>query len=176
VPSSSVSNLKFGLFELDLDAGLLLKEGRVVRMQPQPFKLLWLLASNAGRLLSREEIRAALWAGDTHVDFDQAMNFAIRQVREALNDAAETPLYVQTVPKRGYRFIAPVETPQSGSRRISLTGSDLNLQKVLWTNIAELRMAEARRARSLKALAFAGAAAVLTIIGLLFWAVRMNGR
>jgi DNA-binding winged helix-turn-helix (wHTH) protein len=177
VDAPSQRLIKFGLYELDLDAGLLRKEGRPQRLQPQPFKLLWLLASNAGRLLSRDEIRAALWTDDTYVDFDQSVNFAIRQVREALSDSADAPLYIQTVPKRGYRFIAPVEAaPPPGSRRISVTGSDLNLQKVLWSNIAELRMAEARRAKSIKTLAFALAAAVVTVIGLLIWTVRMNVR
>jgi DNA-binding winged helix-turn-helix (wHTH) protein len=173
--SRSATLIKFGLYELDLDAGQLRKEGRPQRLQPQPFKLLWLLASNSGRLLSRDEIRAALWTDDTYVDFDQSVNFAIRQVREALTDNADAPLYVQTVPKRGYRFIAPVEAAAAGGPR-QIAGSDLNLQKVLWTNIAELRMAEARRVKSTRALTVALAAAVVTAIGLLIWAVRLNLR
>ena len=101
---------RFGSFELDLDAERLMKNGREVRIQPQPFRLLCLLTNRPGLLVTREEIQAALWAGDTFVDFDQGVNFAVKQVRDALGDSAEDSLYVQTVPKRGYRFLAPVET------------------------------------------------------------------
>ncbi len=106
---------RFGSFELDLEAERLLKNGRTIRIQPQPFRLLCLLTNRPGLLVTRDEIQAALWAGDTFVDFDQGVNFAIKQVRDALGDRAEDSLYVQTVPKRGYRFLAPVETaPEAG--------------------------------------------------------------
>ena len=91
---------RFGSFELDMDAERLLKNGRTIRIQPQPFRLLCLLTNRPGGLVTREEIQAALWAGDTFVDFDQGVNFAIKQVRDALGDRAEDSLYVQTVPKR----------------------------------------------------------------------------
>jgi DNA-binding winged helix-turn-helix (wHTH) protein len=152
--------IRFGVFQLDLEAGQLLKNGRVVRLKPQPFKLLQLLASRPGEIVTREEIRDALWEAGTYVDFDQGVNSAIKQVREALNEDAERPLYVETVPKRGYRFLAPVGTPKPppGSR-----STDLNLQKALWLNIAELKMAEERRKhrrRKLVLAAAAGAAAL----------------
>jgi DNA-binding winged helix-turn-helix (wHTH) protein len=102
--------LRFGAFELDLEAGQLLKDSRLVRLQPQPFKLLCLLTSHPGKLMTREEIQTALWTNDTFVDFEQGVNFAIKQVREALHDPAEHPVYIQTVPKRGYRFLAPITT------------------------------------------------------------------
>jgi DNA-binding winged helix-turn-helix (wHTH) protein len=136
---------RFGSFELDLDAERLLKNGRTIRIQPQPFRLLCLLTNRPGLLVSREEIQAALWAGDTFVDFDQGVNFAIKQVRDALGDRAEDSLYVQTVPKRGYRFLAPVE---SGPEPVELTPPntvDPHLQKALWANIVELRLADNRR-------------------------------
>src|SRR3954463_16762615 len=101
---------RFGSFELDLDAGRLLKTGRAVRIQPQPFKLLRLLTNKPGTLVTREDIHGALWPGDTFVDFEQGVNFAIKQVREALGDRAEGSLYVQTVPKCGFRLIAPIES------------------------------------------------------------------
>ena len=158
-------------FEIDVDAGQLLLDGRPVRLPPQPFKLLWLLASHPGQLLTREQIREALWADDTFIDFDQGVNFAIKQVREALKDDAERPLYIQTVPKRGYRFIAPVDV----ARGVDTVprGTDLNLQKVLWTNIAELRLAEAQRKARLQLLVKIAAisAAVLVVLWLL-WSVR----
>jgi DNA-binding winged helix-turn-helix (wHTH) protein len=160
---------RFGSFELDLDAGRLLKNGRAVRIQPQPFKLLRLLTNKPGTLVSREDIHAALWPGDTFVDFDQGVNFAIKQVREALGDRAEGSLYVQTVPKCGYRFIAPIEA--GGEERPSaapvVTG-DPELQKVLWANIVELRLAEtrARRFQLLLAVALACLALLFAFVGL----------
>lgn len=140
--------LRFGAFELDVDAGDLRKSGRVVRLPPQPLRLLVLLVRSAGRIVSREDIRRELWPDDTFVDFDQGVNFAVRQLREALGDLADSPLYVQTVPRKGYKFIAPVAvvSPRGASPRPS-GGTDLGLHKALWANIAELRMAEERRKR-----------------------------
>ena len=105
--NSKATLLRFGAFELDLEAGQLLKNSRLVRLQPQPFKLLCLLTSQPGKLMSREEIQAALWKNDTFVDFEQGVNFAIKQVREALHDPAEHPVYIQTVRMIGYRFEGP---------------------------------------------------------------------
>jgi DNA-binding winged helix-turn-helix (wHTH) protein len=136
---------RFGSFELDLDAERLLKNGRTIRIQLQPFRLLCLLTNRPGLLVTREEIQAALWAGDTFVDFDQGVNFAIKQVREALGDRAEDSLYVQTVPKRGYRFLAPVETGPEPVEPIVAGTVDPYLQKALWANIVELRLADNRR-------------------------------
>ena len=123
-PAAASPTLRFGSFELDTEAEQLTKDGRIVRLQPQPFKLLWLLCSQPGRLLTREEIRSALWTGDTFVDFEQGVNFAIKQVREALNDDAERPVFVQTVPRRGYRFIAPVQlvTPRGAHGSLGAGG------------------------------------------------------
>ena len=136
---------RFGSFELDLDAERLLKNGRTIRIQPQPFRLLCLLTNRPGVLVTREEIQAALWAGDTFVDFDQGVNFAVKQVRDALGDSAEDSLYVQTVPKRGYRFLAPVETGPEPMEPIVAGSVDPYLQKALWANIVELRLADNRR-------------------------------
>jgi DNA-binding winged helix-turn-helix (wHTH) protein len=141
---------RFGQFELDVDASELTRAGRPVRLQPQPFKLLVLVIRNAGRLVTREEIKAALWSDGTYVDFDQAVNFAVRQIRDALGDAADSPLYIQTVPKRGYRFIAPVDpggSAKPSSEGPSATGQTVRLQKALWANIAEIRMAQRRQTR-----------------------------
>jgi len=104
----AVSLLRFGPFELDVGSGELRRAGRRVRIQPQPLRLLAHLAANPGRLVSREELRRVVWADDTHVDFDRGLNFSVRQIRAALGDDAEVPRYVQTVPRRGYRFVAPV--------------------------------------------------------------------
>jgi DNA-binding winged helix-turn-helix (wHTH) protein len=138
---------RFGEFELDVDAEELRKNGRRLKLQPQPFKLLVLLTHRSGRLVSREDIRRELWPDGTFVDFDQAVNFAIKQIRDILRDPAERPLYIETVPRRGYRFIAPVDTPAGDTPAVRLDGTTVRLQKALWTNIAELRTAEARRRR-----------------------------
>jgi eukaryotic-like serine/threonine-protein kinase len=101
--------LRFGQFELDPRTGELRKCGLAVKIQQQPFKVLALLASRAGELVTREELRQQIWGGDTYVDFDQGLNFCIKQIRAALGDHADTPVFVETLPRRGYRFIAPIE-------------------------------------------------------------------
>jgi DNA-binding winged helix-turn-helix (wHTH) protein len=143
--------VRFGEFVLDPVAGELRRNDNRLKLQPQPFKLLILLTRRAGHVVTREEIRRELWAEGTFVDFDQAVNFAIRQIRDALHDDSERPVYIQTVPRRGYRFIAPLEAPvkaQAQHRRIQDDGNTVRLQKALWTNIAELRLAEERRKRN----------------------------
>jgi DNA-binding winged helix-turn-helix (wHTH) protein len=112
-----------GTFELDVRAGQLHNKGRIVRLAPQPFKLLTLLTSTPGRLVTRQEIRTTLWDGDTFIDFEQSVNFTVKQVREALNDNADRAIDIETVPKRGYRFIAPVDAAgrQPSMRRVGRT-------------------------------------------------------
>jgi len=125
--------LRFGAFELDIEGERLLRNSRSVRLQPQPFRLLCLLAGQAGRVVTREEIRAALWTSDTFVDFEQGVNFAIKQVREALGEDADHPIYIQTIPKRGYKFVAPVEAVGSQSVQAPPQArTDGTLSKLLW--------------------------------------------
>lgn len=166
--------LRFGTFELDLESERLLKNGRSVRLQPQPFRLLCLLASQPGRLVTRDEIRTTLWTSDTFVDFEQGVNFAVKQVREALGEDADHPVYIQTIPKRGYKFVAPVEAvgPQSG-QEAPPKRTDLALHKLLWTHIAELRLAEERRRTRRKALiiGFGAALGVAAIAALVFFVI-----
>jgi len=98
----------FWPFELDLTSGELRRHGDLVKLPPQPFKVLEALVRRGGEVVTREEIRQQVWHGDTFVDFDQGLNFCIRQIREALGDTADSPQYVETLPRRGYRFVAPV--------------------------------------------------------------------
>jgi DNA-binding winged helix-turn-helix (wHTH) protein len=159
---------RFGTFELDLDAEQLLKNGRIIRIQPQPFRLLRLLTDRPGALVTREEIQAALWPNDTFVDFEQGVNFAIKQVREALGDRAEASVYVQTVPKRGYRFLAPV-TSNAETDQVQQGGmTDPGLQKALWANIAELRLEDNRRRKHQTILIVALACVTLVLAVVLF--------
>jgi eukaryotic-like serine/threonine-protein kinase len=101
--------LRFGVFEVNLRAGELRKGGLKVRLQEQPFRVLGMLLERPGKVVMREELQKKLWPGDTFVDFDNGLNTAINKIRDALGDSAETPRYVETLPRRGYRFIAPVE-------------------------------------------------------------------
>jgi DNA-binding winged helix-turn-helix (wHTH) protein/TolB-like protein len=100
--------VRFGGFELDPTTGELWRDGEPVDLPPQPARLLALLARSPGRIVSRDRIREEVWSG-TVVEFDQAINNAVRQVRDALGDDASDPRFIETVPRRGYRFIAPVE-------------------------------------------------------------------
>jgi eukaryotic-like serine/threonine-protein kinase len=102
------SRIRFGPFELDNTTGELRKTGILVKLQPQPLRVLSLLAERAGQIVSREEIQRTLWNGDTFVDFDRSINFCVNQIRVALKDDAEKPRYIETLPRRGYRFIASV--------------------------------------------------------------------
>ena len=161
---------RFGSFELDLEAQQLLKNGRTVRLQPQPFKLLCFLVGLRGQLVTREQIRGALWSDDTFVDVEQGVNFAIKQGRDALGEDAEHPVYIQTVPRRGYRFVAPVDVVGlADDSFVPPPGSDLNLQKVLWTNIADLRMAEKERAKRRRLIIKIGVAAGAVAVALVAW-------
>lgn len=143
--------IRFGEFEIDVAAGELRRHGAPVKLAPQPFRLLLLLARNPGKLVERDEIKRELWPEGIHVDFDQSLHFAVRQIREALGDDADRPSYVKTVPRRGYRFIATLAPRDADKARRA--GTDVNLQKALWANIAELRVAEVRRRRMLLAIA-----------------------
>lgn len=159
--------IRFGTFQLDTQAGQLLKNGRVVRLKPQPLRLLQLLISRPGELVSRDDIRDLLWGTDTFVDFEQGMNTAVRQIREALGDDADTPIYVETVPKRGYRFIAPVDAGTPPPQPAYPRGTDLNLHKALWLNIAELRLAEVRRRKRRRRLYAAAIVAGVIVVSVL---------
>jgi DNA-binding winged helix-turn-helix (wHTH) protein/Tol biopolymer transport system component len=108
--------LRFGPFELDVRSGELRRNGTTVRLQPQPLKVLLLLAGRPGDVVTREEIQAEIWPAGTFVDFEQSLNFCIRQIRAALRDDANAPRYVETLPRRGYRWVAgPVQSETSGA-------------------------------------------------------------
>lgn len=110
VPQNNNRVARFGVFELDLAAGELRKSGVKLRLQGQPFQVLGLLLERAGQVVTREELRQKLWPSDTFVDFDHGLNTAINKVRDVLGDSATSPRYVETLARRGYRFIAPVES------------------------------------------------------------------
>jgi DNA-binding winged helix-turn-helix (wHTH) protein/TolB-like protein len=100
----------FGLFNFDPATGELRREGRPVRLQPQPAKVLAVLVERAGDTVSRDELRQIVWPEGTFVDFERGLNFCIAQIRSALGDSADSPRFIETIPRRGYRFVAPVRT------------------------------------------------------------------
>jgi len=108
-PVASARVIRFGVFEVDLKAGELRKHGFRMKLAEQPFQVLAMLLERPGETVSREELRARLWQGDTFVDFDHGLNNAVMRVREVLLDSSDHPRYIETVPRRGYRFVAPVE-------------------------------------------------------------------
>src|SRR6266542_2118102 len=111
--------LRFGIFEADLRTGELRKRGARIRLQEQPFQVLAVLLARPGELVTRDELQGRLWTADTFVDFDHGLNKAINKIREALGDSAESPRFIETVARRGYRFIADVAVVDLES-----TGSD----------------------------------------------------
>jgi TolB-like protein/DNA-binding winged helix-turn-helix (wHTH) protein/tetratricopeptide (TPR) repeat protein len=104
---------RFGLFEVDFEQRILTKGGLRIKLQDQPFQVLAMLLARPGELVAREEIRQRLWRADTFVEFDDGLNTAIKKLRAALNDSADNPRFIETVPRRGYRFLAPVTTQVS---------------------------------------------------------------
>ena len=108
-PASSSRRVRTGLFKIDFGSGEVSKEGRKVRLQEQPFRVLAILLECPGAVVTREQLQQRLWSADTYVGFDEGLNTAIRKLRVAFGDSAENPRFIETVSRRGYRFIAPVE-------------------------------------------------------------------
>jgi len=109
--------LRFGTFEVDVPAGELRKNGLKLKLQEQPFQVLCMLVEHSGEVVTREELRSRLWPADTFVDFDHGLNAAVKRLRDALGDSADSPVFIETLARRGYRFIAPVNgsSPSSGT-------------------------------------------------------------
>src|SRR6266581_8686672 len=110
VQTRSPDILRFGVFEVDVRSGELRKQGVRIKLQEQPFQVLAVLLQRPGEVLTREELRNQNWPADTFVDFDNSLNTAINKLREALGDSADNPRFIETLPRRGYRFIAPVSS------------------------------------------------------------------
>ena len=116
----SPSILRFGVFEVEVRSGELRKQGVRIKLQEQPFHVLTVLLQRPGAVVTREELRNQNWPADTFVDFDNSLNTAINKLREALGDSADNPRFIETLPRRGYRFIAPV-TEVDGTTRGAAT-------------------------------------------------------
>ena len=108
--TASASRYRFGLYEFDLDSQELSREGSPVPLQNQPAQLLALLIRNAGTIVTKQAMIEHIWGEKTHVDYNEGLSYAVKQIRKALRDDSENPCFLQNVPRRGYRFIAPLES------------------------------------------------------------------
>ncbi len=108
-PRPTLRKVRFGVFEFDFPAGELLKSGRRVKLQGQPIQILSVLLERRGEVVTREELQRRLWPADTFVDFEHSLNAAVKRLRQALGDSPDKPRFVETLARRGYRFIAHVE-------------------------------------------------------------------
>jgi len=157
--------LRFGLFEVDLGTGELTKRGLRVRLQEQPFQVLTMLLERPGALVTREELREKIW-GRTVVDFDHGLNKAINKIRQALGDSAESPRFVETVARRGYRFIADVAVIDAGAA----SGSDSPVQRSNSLPVEHVDVATPPRKRPYRSRAWAGFGLALALV-VLSWAL-----
>src|SRR6266568_8052901 len=114
-PTPLTNIIRFGIFQLDLKTRELYKAGVKVKLQDQPFRVLASLVAQAGQVVTREELRQNIWPTDVYVAFDQGLNNAIKKVRDALGDSADNPRFIETVPRYGYRFLAPVSAVRQRS-------------------------------------------------------------
>jgi DNA-binding winged helix-turn-helix (wHTH) protein len=121
--------VRFGVFEIDLRSGELRKSGARLNLQRQPLQVLSVLLEQPGELVTREELRKRLWPDDTFVDFDHGLNAAVKRLRDTLGDSADSPRFIETVPRRGYRFIAPASVPDEPAAR---TGRGAGRWRVRW--------------------------------------------
>ncbi len=120
-PSRHTSVVQFGTYEIVLQSGELRKAGVRIRVQQQPLRLLEILLEHPGEVVTREELRSRIWPNESFGDFDQAVNVAIAKLRGALGDSADNPRYIETLPRRGYRFIADVAVVNRPAKKLELT-------------------------------------------------------
>jgi serine/threonine-protein kinase len=166
--------IRFGIFEVDVQAGELRRQGYKVKLQEQPFQVLAMLLERPGEVVTREELQKRLWQADTFVDFERGLNRAINKLREALGDDADTPRFVETLPRRGYRFLAPVQTASategepSGRTRLVLIPQDAPQTAASPANVPNL----VPGSRQVLPWAVAAAMAVVAVFALwkLWWA------
>src|SRR5215467_1626360 len=118
-PASTSVVFQFGVFELDPRRAELRKQGVKVKLQEQPLKVLQLLLEHSGQIVTREQLRSRIWPANTFVEFDHGLYSAMARLREALGDSSDSPRFIETVARRGYRFIAPVTTPAAETNSVA---------------------------------------------------------
>jgi eukaryotic-like serine/threonine-protein kinase len=157
-----LGKIRFGVYELDRDAMELRKHGVLIRLQDQPFRILAILTGRPGEIITREELQEQIWGKDTFVDFDQSLNKAVNRIREALNDDPARPQYIETVPRRGYRFVAPVTGAVLGEKNTAAplrADSELAFEKP-----APLPRAKSKKIATIAAIAIVIAAALAATV------------
>ncbi len=163
---------QFGPFEVNLASGELLKNGRRIKLQEQPYRLLVVLLENSGEVISREELRNRLWPQDTFVDFDGSLRVAVGKLREALDDNADDPRYIETIPKRGYRFLVPEVRRVDAAHEAEEQSEDPEFLKADATPVA----VSPRHIPLLKYLIAAVAVLLATAGGVFFWQKRAQAK
>src|SRR5580700_3774105 len=183
-PAQSPSVICFGPFELDAANVELRKAGVSLKIHPQPFQVLLLLAGRPKQIVTREEIRTALWGGNTFVDFERGINSCINQIRAVMGDDPEKPRYIETVPRRGYRFVAAVSTElrvntaaddyfHSASAALYGNGERSSaVASVPGLHVVADDVAPVRSSNSERMLLLAGCVALVVVIGTIWWVVR----
>ena len=170
-PSPTPEVRRFGAFEIDLRSGELRKNGMRLRLSGQPFQVLAELVQRPGEVVGREELQTKLWSTDTFVDFDHGLNNAVARIREVLEDSSGTPRYVETIPRRGYRFIAPVSNGHPASTAQALLGTHLT-EAQKQSDASSLLQPSLRRTLSASRWVLLGTCAVLAIVALAFYFYR----
>jgi TolB-like protein/DNA-binding winged helix-turn-helix (wHTH) protein/Tfp pilus assembly protein PilF len=168
-----VGRRRFGVFEVDLRAGELRKHGLKIRIQEQPFRVLAVLIEHAGEVVTREELQKEVWPADTFVDFDHGLNKAINKIREALSDSSESPRFVETITRRGYRFLAEVKGVDGPARMPKAAGEEVSAREGKGLKAAGGAGTRMSLSRGWK---LAGAALLVVIVALGGWTVYSKSR
>ena len=163
-PKGSLSSFSFGPYEADLASGELRKDGARVKIQDLPLRLMSVLAEKPGQVVTREELQSRLWPEDTFVDFEDGLNTGVKKLREALGDDPEKPRYIETIPRRGYRFIAEVKQIPAPAR-VAVSARELPSSHAVHEPVAAIRVPRSRS----KAWMLGAVAAVALLSGLGFW-------
>jgi DNA-binding winged helix-turn-helix (wHTH) protein len=161
------SPIRFGMFEVDLQAGELRRQGFRVKLQEQPFQVLVMLLERPEEVVTREELQKKLWPADTFVDFERGLNRAINKLREALGDDADSPRFIETLPRRGYRFLAPVETAGTSDAEAAGRNRLVLVQPELPRKVEDNASTVAVPRRQVLPWAVAGVLAVIAVFG--YW-------
>lgn len=163
---ASANIFRFGLFEADAAGGTLTRSGLRVKVQDQPFRVLLVLLERPGEIVTREELRQRLWPEGTYVDFDGSLNVILKKLRAAIDDDSENPRFIETVPRRGYKFIAPVSVPQAAVARAAETSPASSQKAVAEAPDRVVEIAEQKKLRTpvARRYIYAGSAALLVVL------------
>src|SRR5690242_20273010 len=163
----SAKSFRFGLLEADATQGTLTRHGVRVQIQDQPFRVLVLLLERPGEIVSREELRQKLWPDGTFVDFDGSLNVILKKLRASIDDDSDNPRFIETVPRRGYRFIAPVTS--IGAKQETVTPPDLPVKEAGPLSSASAGTVDIRSRSRILMYASLGISALIIVAALVLW-------